>query len=71
MKDKDIMTIPEFVESVRIGALTDDNGCGYYMKLRKGKKVKTRVRAIPSYAARGKIPPWAAHVVWYGGEGVR
>jgi hypothetical protein len=65
MDNKDIMTVSEFIESIRIGTLHDDDGFGYFMKLRKGKKIKTSIQAVPSFINNGRIPPWATHVVWY------
>jgi hypothetical protein len=65
-KNKGFLTIEEYLESIRIGVLNDNDGFGYFVKMKHGKKQKTRVQAIPSFANRqGNIPRWATHVVWY------
>lgn len=54
----------EFMDNVRIGAYTDDDGHAEYATADKASDVA--VSLVDVFRPNFQPPEWATHVVWYG-----
>lgn len=57
----DVFTVAQFVEQVKLGAFNNYDGSGYYGY----EKEHSRLLAIPSEIAKGKINTKFTHVAWF------
>ena len=57
----DLMSVADFVEQVKAGAFNNYDGTGYYAN----DTHESRLLAIPSEIAKGKISTKFTHVAWY------
>lgn len=57
----ELMTVADFIDQVKHGCFNDYDGSGYYATATHG----SRLAAIPSEIAHGKINNEFTHVAWY------